>query len=274
MRFTILGSGTSAGVPVIGCDCAVCRSDDPRDTRTRPSACLEFTDADGKERLILLDTSPDLREQALRHDLRRCDAILLTHHHVDHIFGLDEVRRFNALMNEPIPVFAEPRTMGNVQRVFKHIFDSQNNVNPSFVATLIPQMLAPEVPFEFLGLRITPLRLHHGRLPILGFRFDRLVPFDGENDPLPLAYCTDVSSIPPETWPQLTGLSTLILDALRPRHHPTHFNFDQATEAAMNIGASQTFFTHMTHDKAHADMDAQLPDGIALSYDGMTLGVD
>lgn len=286
--FTILGSGTSAGVPVIGCDCEVCTSDDPRDNRLRPSAMLETLDpADGSHRVILIDTSPDLRTQALREKLCRCDAIFFTHHHVDHIFGLDEVRRFNVLMQQPINVYAEPETMNNIQRVYKHIFAASTNANNSFVATLIANPLTIGKPVDLFGLRFTPLRLMHGRLPIAGFRIDRIInnrssPNTNSNsdennpandeDPLPLAYCTDVSSIPPETWPRLTGLQTLILDGLRPRHHPTHFNIDQAVQAASQINAAQTFLIHMTHNVLHTKLEAQLPPGIKLCYDGMKLG--
>lgn len=282
LRFTLLGSGTSSGVPVIGCDCEVCVSTDPRDRRLRCSACLEFTDAAGRPRVVLIDASPDLREQALRLRLKRCDAILFTHQHVDHIFGLDEVRRFNALMGGPIDVYAERPTLEALRRVYRHIFESENNVNPSFVATLIPHALEPAKPIEFFGLRVTPLRLLHGRLPILGFRFERAAPTPsgspragpgtahGESF-LPLAYCTDTSAIPPETWPALRGLNTLFIDALRYRRHPTHFTVDQALEAAERVGARRTWLIHMTHDIRHADLDPRLPESVRLGYDGLQL---
>lgn len=273
VRFTILGSGTSAGVPVIGCDCGVCTSSDPRDTRTRSGACVEYVDDRGQRRVVLIDTSPDLRFQALRHRLQRCDGILFTHHHVDHVFGLDEVRRFNAVMNEAINVYAEPHTLENLKRVYQHIFEAHKNVNPSFVATLIPNVIEPEAPLDLFGLRFTPLRFMHGRLPIVGFRIDRsadAAPRD--DDPLPLAYCTDVSAIPPETWPALSGLKTLFLDALRYRHHPTHFTVDQAIDAAERIAAERTYLVHMTHDILHDDLESRLPERIRLSYDGLQVG--
>jgi phosphoribosyl 1,2-cyclic phosphate phosphodiesterase len=275
VRMLILGSGTSSGVPVIGCGCAVCRSDDPRDNRLRCSACLQFKDAQGADRVILIDASPDLREQALRHKLIRCDSIVFTHNHVDHTFGLDEVRRFNVLMQASIDVFAEEHTFQHLHRVYRHIFERHKNVNDSFVATLIPRMINPEQCFDSQGLRFTPLRLLHGKLPVLGFRIEAL---DGNGElaqeqhpPLPLAYCTDVSSIPPETWKQLTGLYALVLDMLRYRHHPTHFTVDQAIAAATQIGAKQTYFTHMTHDIRHAELDPSLPEGMALAYDGLVI---
>jgi phosphoribosyl 1,2-cyclic phosphate phosphodiesterase len=271
----ILGSGTSSGVPVIGCDCAICQSTDPRDNRLRSSACLRFIDAKGQRRIVLIDTSPDLREQALRHRLDRCDAIVYTHNHVDHTFGLDEVRRFNVLMQSPIEIHADARTFEHLHRVYQHIFDRQNNINDSFVATLIPRLIEPPKPVDVHGLRFRPLRLLHGKLPVLGFRIEAL---DDRGDlapnqpgPLPLAYCTDVSNIPPETWPRLTGLKTLVLDMLRYRKHPTHMTVDEAINAAGEIGAEQTWFTHMTHDIRHAELDPQLPAGMNLAYDGLVV---
>jgi phosphoribosyl 1,2-cyclic phosphate phosphodiesterase len=275
VELIVLGSGTSAGVPAIGCDCEVCTSDDPRDRRLRCSSCLRFVDADGQERTILLDASPDLREQALRHRLRRSDAILFTHHHVDHVFGLDEVRRFNLLMRAPIDVYGEPRTLEALGRIYKHIFEQEKNVNDSFVATLIPHLLEPGLVLDLFGLRVTPLRLLHGRLPILGFRVEALDAAgdvaDEQPGPLPLGYCTDVSSIPPESWGVLGGLRNLLLDMLRPRHHPTHLTVDQAVAAADQIGAERTWFVHMTHDILHADLDPRLPEGMGLAWDGLRL---
>ncbi|MHC5002332.1 MAG: MBL fold metallo-hydrolase [Planctomycetota bacterium] len=275
-RLLILGSGTSAGVPVIGCDCDVCRSPDPRDRRTRCGACLRLTDGAGEERVVLLDTPPDLRQQVLRHGLSRCDAILFTHNHVDHTFGLDDVRRFNVVMQSAIDIYADGHTLESLSRVFRHIFAKEQNVNDSFVATLIPHLLEPLQPVHLLGLRFLPLPLLHGRLPVLGFRIEAVDaagrPRAEQPGPLPLAYCTDVSRIPPQTWPELTGLDTLVLDMLRYRRHPTHLTVDEAIDVADRIGARRTFFTHMTHDILHADLDARLPDGMALSHDGLEIG--
>ncbi|MCC6428020.1 MAG: MBL fold metallo-hydrolase [Phycisphaerales bacterium] len=276
MRFIFLGTGTSAGVPAIGCACAVCASSDPRDQRTRTSAALQFADPAGKDRLILIDTGPDLRSQALRQRLKRCDAILFTHNHVDHTFGLDEVRRFNAVQKSPISIYAEPKTMNDLKRVFQHIFDKDKNVNDSFVASLIPHQIEPEKPFEIYGVRVTPIRLIHGKLPILGYRFDPaqrgLFSSGGDRQAvLPLAYCTDVSGIPPETWKHLKGLNTLILDALRHRKHSTHLTLDEAVTIADNVGARQTFFVHMSHELPHAATNESLPDNMHLAHDGLIL---
>lgn len=269
MKFEFLGTGTSAGVPAIGCDCPVCNSSDPRDQRLRTSACVRFIDATGQDRVFLIDAGPDLRQQSLRSSLCRTDAILITHNHVDHVFGLDEVRRFNVLMQESIGVYADARTHEALCRVYKHIFDSKSNMQPSFVATLNAHTIEPGVPFELHGVRVSPIQLLHGRLPILGFRLDRV---DGSDPgPLPLAYCTDVSRIPPESWPALEGLSTLVIDGLRHRKHPTHMSIAQAVSVAQRVEASQTYLVHMSHEVGHAETQDQLPSGVFLAYDGLVL---
>jgi len=267
VELLLLGTGTSAGVPVIGCGCEVCRSDDPRDRRTRSGALLRFTDASGERRDLLIDCPPDHREQALRHGLVRCDGILFTHHHVDHTFGLDEVRRYNAIMQRAIEIYADDRTLAHLDRVYRHIFRASENVNDSFVATLTPRRIEAGRAFELFGLRITPIDLLHGRVPVLGFRLESAS--GASPDPLPLAYCTDVNAIPPPSWPLLRGVRTLVLDMLRYRSHPTHFTVDQAIETATRIGADRTYFVHMTHDIRHADLDARLPPGMHLGHDGL-----
>lgn len=297
MRFTFLGTGTSAGIPMIGCACSVCSSTDPRDNRTRCSAAIEFTDPLGRPRVVLIDTSPDLRVQALRAKLMRCDAILYTHNHVDHMFGLDEVRRFNAVQQAPIDLYADGRTMDALERVYKHIFDRENNVNDSFVASLLPRRIpdadvdAARPLADVFGLVVRPLRLHHGKLPMLGYRIDGVRPAvekatgwgaakpaaANADEPLvtgsifPLAYCTDVSAIPTDTWPRLRGLRTLVLDCLRHRHHPTHLTLGQALSVAQEVGAAQTYFIHMSHELAHEATQSILPEGVHLAYDGLTL---
>lgn len=303
MRFTFLGTGTSAGVPVIACDCATCTSADPRDRRTRTGAALRWTDDTGAERVALIDTTPDLREQALRHGLRRCDAIFYTHNHVDHTFGLDDVRRFNAVMKAPIDVYAERHTLDDLRRIYRHVFEQERNVNKSFVATLIANEIEPGRGVVVHGVRFTPVRLLHGRLPIVGYRIERVASAPGTSgatgstngaafatsagaalaaassgieratdDVLPLAYCTDVSAVPPESWRALSGVKTLAISALRYRKHATHQTVDEALGVAAEIGAARTYFIHMTHDILHADLEARLPEGVQLAYDGLTLG--
>ena len=271
--FTFLGTGTSAGVPVIGCQCEVCTSDDQRDRRRRASICMQFTDGDGQDRVILVDTSPDLRAQALDLRLDRCDAILFTHDHVDHTFGLDEVRRFNAVMGSSIDIYAEKETIDFLHRVYRHIFEAEKNINRSFVASLQEHELRVGEVLDLFGIRFMPIRLLHGRQPVLGFRIEAL---DGAGEvaqsqpgPLPLAYCTDVSEIPGESWGQLGELKTLVLDMLRPQPHPTHFSTAEAVSAAEKIAPGQTFFTHMTHDISHAGLE--LPAGMQLAHDGLVL---
>lgn len=296
MRFMFLGTGTSAGVPAIGCSCPVCTSKDPRDQRLRTAAAVEFTDPAGHPRTVLIDASPDLRQQALRAGLTRCDAVLFTHNHVDHTFGLDEVRRFNVLMQKPIDVYAEAHTLDHLFRIYKHIFDRQANVNDSFVATLVPHRLAPGEAVVLYGMRFTPIRLLHGKLPIVGFRIEEEKVQRGargeesksvasgpgssfapsaisavNSSLLPLAYCTDVSGIPPETWKHLEGLQTLVLDALRHKKHPTHLTVNDAVNIADRVGAKRTYFVHMTHDLGHEETNRSLPEGMALAHDGLVL---
>jgi phosphoribosyl 1,2-cyclic phosphate phosphodiesterase len=279
MRLRFLGTGTSSGIPAVGCFCAVCTSADPRDQRLRTSAAVEWVDSEGQERLVLLDAGPDLRLQALRAKLTRCDAIFFTHNHVDHTFGLDEVRRFNAVMGRPIDIYAEQHTLEHLFRVYKHIFDRQGNLNDSFVATLVPHRLTIGASVELHDMLFTPFRLLHGGLPIAGYRVEaaeRLLRGRSETEiaasPFPLAYCTDVSGIPPESWRLMEGLSTLVLDALRHRRHPTHLTVDQAVNIAERVGAKQTYFVHMAHDLPHETTDAALPEGVHLAWDGLVLG--
>jgi len=306
MRFTFLGTGTSSGVPAIGCTCAVCTSTDPKDNRLRSGAAIRFADRDGKPRTVLIDTTPDLRQQALRFGVDRCDAILFTHNHVDHTFGLDEVRRYNAMQKHPIDIYAEEHTLDFLKGVFRYIFDRDANVNDSFVAHLIPWVIKPGEVIDLWGLKVTPIRLLHGHLPIVGFRFDgegirasrdqgvvrsevermnagsqtsgqveNLPHADGEDaeaSPFPLAYCTDVSAVPPESWSVLRGLQTLVIDALRHRKHPTHLTVSQALDVVERVRPRVAYFTHISHDLGHAETEKELPEGVHMAFDGLTLG--
>ena len=274
LRLTLLGTGTSAGVPVIACDCTTCTSTDPRDRRTRTGAMLQFTDATGQERVVLVDAPPDHREHSLRHRLRRVDAIVFTHSHVDHVFGLDDARLYNVSMKAPIQLYAERSVLDDLARMFEHIFKPHTNVNKSFVADVRTTAVLPGQGIDLFGLRATPLRLLHGALPILGWRFDAGKSVNDAPLHLPIfsaAYCTDVNAIPPETWPALRGLDVLVLDMLRERKHPTHFSLDESLDVAVRVGAGRTVFTHMTHDVRHAELSARLPAGVELGWDGLEI---
>lgn len=268
LQLLFLGSGTSAGVPMIGCDCDVCRSDDRRDHRTRPSVLISYGDADKPEmrRQLLVDASPDIRMQAVRNGINRIDGLMLTHCHADHIFGLDDLRRFNAVMNEPIIVRAEQAVHEVLRKMFGYIFEKHKNVNQTFIADLILDPITVADPIDLFGATWTPLRLMHGRQPVLGFRVDHA----GRS----LAYCTDVSSIVPESYPLLEGLDVLVLDALRYRHHPTHMTVDQAIEQIEQIKPRQAYLTHIAHDISHADLESKLPDNIHLGYDGLRVSCE
>ncbi len=249
LTITVLGSGTSHGVPMIGCDCDVCRSDDPRDLRTRPSIVVSWDEAS-----VLIDTTPELRLQCLANDIRRVDAVLYTHYHIDHVAGLDDLRRFNWLQEAPVPVYAQTDTLDRLQSMFPYVFDRESQ-QPSAIPKL--DLHAIDGSFEVAGRSITPIPLLHGTMPVLGFRFGNF------------AYCTDVSEIPGASWPLLENLDVLILDALRLKPHPTHFNLEQAIDHARRIGARQTYFTHIAHEIGHAQVEADLPDDMLIAYDGL-----
>jgi phosphoribosyl 1,2-cyclic phosphate phosphodiesterase len=264
LKITLLGTGTSHGVPMIACDCAVCRSTDPRDKRTRPSILIEVATDRASPiaravKSVLVDTSTDLRAQALAHDVRRVDAILFTHSHADHVMGLDEVRRYNILQRDAIACFADERTLGDLRRTFDYIFNP-----PAGPAGGIPQLTLFRIagPFLLGGVEFVPVPVLHGERPILGFRVGSF------------AYLTDCSRIPDSSWPLLDGVRTLVVDALRERSHPTHFSVQEAIAAARKIGAGRTYFTHICHDLGHAATCARLPAGIELAYDGLILHVD
>lgn len=267
LELTFLGTGTSAGVPMIGCDCEVCRSNDPRDQRTRPSVLVRYPEPEAAEetplRHVLIDTTPDLREQALRHELHRLDAVLYTHAHADHVLGLDELRRFNAVMQAPLNIYAEPEVIQRLHTMFSYVFEPHKNANPSFVASLIGHALEVASPLELFGARWTPIRLMHGRLPVLGFRVDWM----GRS----IAYCTDCSRVPPASFPLLEGLDVLVIDALRYRHHPTHMTVDQALEVIASVEPGEAYLTHITHDVRHSELESRLPEHVHVPYDGMTV---
>jgi phosphoribosyl 1,2-cyclic phosphate phosphodiesterase len=270
LQLLFLGTGTSAGVPMIGCHCPVCSSDDPHNHRSRASAIVRYPDAAGKNtidpfRQYLIDTTPELRLEMIRHKIDRLNGVFYTHNHADHVFGIDDLRRFNAVMDAPLDIYAEQRVIEWLRHTFGYIFESHKNINQSFIPELILQTIEPQAPVPYGDATWTPIRLLHGRLPILGFRID----YQDQS----LAYCTDVSGVPPEAWPLLENLDVLVLDALRFRHHPTHMTIDRALEVANQVQPQQTYFTHMSHEIDHAKVDAELPDGVNLAYDGLLVDV-
>ena len=253
---------------MIGCDCAVCRSADPRDRRLRPSILIEIAGAAPGSgaapsfarsvRSILVDTSTDLRAQALGHDIRRVDAILFTHSHADHVMGLDEIRRYNAMQKSAIACYADARTLADLTRMFAYIFEP-----PAASVGGIPRLSLFTIAgaFSLGGVEVTPIPVLHGSRPILGYRLGTF------------AYLTDCSGIPEQSWPLLTGVRTLVLDALRDRPHPTHFSVAEALDVVARLRPERTYLTHICHDLPHAATCARLPDGVELAYDGLVLNV-
>ncbi len=250
---TVLGSGTSMGVPTIGCTCAVCTSGDPRDRRLRPSIMVQW---DG--RTVLIDTSPDFRQQAIREQIRRIDAVLYTHGHADHILGLDDVRPLSfprITGGGKIPLYATENTARVLRNVFRYIFDGDYKYGG------LAQVEIRNVngPIELFGATFTPLVVNHGDYPIEAYRFGSA------------AYLTDFSTVPDETLAQLQGLDILILDALRHNPHPTHSTLENSLKIVDHLKPKRAFFTHMSHDLPHEATNASLPENVRLSYDGLKL---
>lgn len=247
MKVIILGSGTSTGVPMVGCKCRVCSSDDPRDKRTRASLLIRHDTVN-----ILVDTSTDLRRQALRENIDRIDAVLFTHSHADHINGIDDLRGFHFLHKEIIPCFASSATLDILQAGFGYIF--KQNRGSGYTPLLQPNEISG--PFNLFGQMIIPIPLEHGRTAALGYRVGNM------------AYLTDCSAIPESSIPRLTGLDLLIIDGLRWSPHPFHFNIEAAIVAAQLLNPKRTILTHLTHEVAYAEK-TRLPPGVEFAYDGM-----
>jgi phosphoribosyl 1,2-cyclic phosphate phosphodiesterase len=248
---TVLGSGTSMGVPTIGCDCAVCHSTDPRDRRTRPSVMVSYNG-----RHVLIDTTPDFREQALREKITRVDAVLYTHTHADHILGIDDLRPLS-YRHKPgkLPLYAAPHAAEHLREMFRYIFEADYK----FGGLPRVELLPIDGPVELFGARFEPMTVIHGDTPILGFRFGSA------------AYLTDHSDVPAETQEKLRGLNILFLDALRYKPHPTHSTVEQALKIVDAVQPKRAFFTHICHDLPHEATNAALPENVRLSYDGMKL---
>jgi phosphoribosyl 1,2-cyclic phosphate phosphodiesterase len=250
MKLTFLGTGTSTGVPTIGCDCETCTSADPRDKRLRVSVLVEHGG-----QTVLVDTSSDFRQQALRQRLKWLDAVLVTHCHADHIFGLDDIRPLN-FRHGALGVYANERAWIDIQRIFKYIFEPSHFGGG--LPQVVPHTVVPGATF-CLGreLNVTPLEVIHGELPVIAYRF---------ND---FAYATDLSEIPPRTIDGLRDLDVLVLDCLRIKPHATHLWLERALAYVNQLRPRRTFFTHIAHDIKHARDSALLPDGVAFAYDGL-----
>ena len=259
-RMILLGTGTSVGVPAIGCGCDVCHSTNPKNKRTRCSAILGLPEGN-----LLIDTPPDLRQQLLREQIGVVHSVLYTHEHADHIFGLDDLRLFPFYLDGPVPLYCSDAVEQRIRRSFNYAFNPSAGLHKGGVPQLEIRpistgALADGQPLEILGIQVTPVPLRHGpNFDVLGFRFGNI------------AYCTDTNAIPPESMELLADLDVLVLDALQARPHATHFSVDEAVEVAMQLKPRQTLLTHVCHELEHEATCAMLPDGIDLAYDGQQL---
>jgi phosphoribosyl 1,2-cyclic phosphate phosphodiesterase len=250
--FTFLGTGTSVGVPMLGCDCAVCLSDDPRNHRYRCAALIRTPRGN-----LLIDTPPELRLQLLRARARLVHAVLFTHYHADHLFGLDDLRPVPRLLGGPVPLYCTGEVEGKIRQSFSYAFGPEAQQLPAgFIPKLVFRRITAD-PFVVLGERITPIPLLHAHFDVFGFRIDDV------------AYCTDVNKIPRDSWPRLEGLRVLVLDALRPRPHPAHFGLDEALDVIAQFRPRQAYLTHMAHEIDHETVSRQLPPNVQLAYDGL-----
>jgi len=238
---------------VVGCGCAVCTSSDPRNRRLRPGVRIDLPDG-----TIVVDTSPDFREQALRFRIERVDAVLYTHPHADHVFGLDDLRVFNFLQRASIPCYGSETTIARLRQIFSYVFEEgqEGGGKPRLDLEVVAE------PFEVLGERVVPVPVWHGTMPVLGYRIGRF------------ALVTDVNRIPAESFPRLEGLDLLILSALRRRPHPTHFSIDEAIEIAARVGAKRTVLTHIAHEVEHGELLRELPAGVEPGHDGLVVELD
>lgn len=253
-QLVFLGTGTSVGVPAIGCGCAVCTSPNPRNQRTRCAVALGLPGGN-----LLIDTPPDLRSQLLRERIGIIHAVLYTHDHADHLFGLDDVRLFQFYLGGPVPLYCERSVEERIRRAFDYAFSDDTPTHVGATPLLDLHTISTE-PFSLLGTRIVPIRLQHGpRFQVLGFRIGNV------------AYCTDTNAIPSESWPLLEGLDVLILDALRRRPHATHFSLGEAVEVAHKLRPKRTYFTHVSHELEYEATNAELPPGMELAYDGLRI---
>jgi phosphoribosyl 1,2-cyclic phosphate phosphodiesterase len=251
--FTFLGTGTSVGVPMVGCACATCRSPNPRNHRYRCSALVRTPAGN-----ILIDTAPELRLQLLRENVGVVHAVLYTHYHADHLFGLDDLRPIPRLLGGPVPLYCAAEVEGKIRTAFAYAFGPEAEGLPSgFIPKLTFRRITEE-PFVVLDQRVIPVPLIHAHFDVFGFRIGNV------------AYCTDVSEIPRDSWPKLEGLDVLVLDALRYKPHPAHFGLNQALDAIDKLQPRQAYLTHVSHELEHETVNRQLPPNVQLAYDGLS----
>ena len=251
---TLMGTGTSVGVPVIGCDCEVCTSDDPKNHRLRTSVLVEAPEGN-----FVIDTPPELRLQLLREDVKLVQAALFTHGHADHIYGLDDLRIFGFRLKQDIPLYCETEVEGHLRKAFYYCFETPDPAAHHFAKPKLTFQTIDLRPFSLLGVEIQPIRLMHGRIPVLGFRLANI------------AFCTDVSSVPVESLPLLENLDVLIIDALRDDPHPTHFSVGQSLELIKRVKPKRAYLTHVSHSLEYHATNARLPDHVELAYDGLRI---
>lgn len=250
----LLGTGTSVGVPSIGCGCEVCQSSDPHNKRLRCAAIVGLPEGN-----LLIDTPPDLRTQLLRERIGIVHSVLYTHEHADHVFGLDDLRLFQFYLGRPVPLYCEEIVERRIRQSFDYAFNDSQETHTGAAPKLEFHRISTE-PFRVLGQTILPIRLEHGpRFTVLGFRMGNV------------AYCTDTNALPSESWPLLEGLDVLVLDALRDRPHATHFSLAESVEVARRLRPRQTYFTHISHELDHQATNARLPAGMQLAYDGLRI---
>jgi phosphoribosyl 1,2-cyclic phosphate phosphodiesterase len=250
--FTFLGTGTSVGVPMVGCECAVCRSTDPRNQRYRCAVLVRLPRG-----TILIDTPPELRLQLLRARVNRIDAVLFTHYHADHLFGLDDVRPLCRYLGGPMPLYCTGEVEDKIREAYAYAFAKEAELLPPGLIPRLGFVPISEDPFTLLGQRVVPIPLIHARFNVFGFRFDDV------------AYCTDVNRIPDRSWPLLEGLKVLVLDALRPKPHPGHFSVNEALAVIERVKPQRAYLTHMGHDLEHESTNRTLPANVELAYDGL-----